>query len=258
MKNLARFVMVISLLVVCNSPTQSSPSSAAPSDLDDRWLNGAAGYARAVELQRELNVPLVVYFYADWCPYCHTLNGQYLPSAPVQDYLRRVVKVRINPEFGRPERELAIRYGVTGYPTFLVMRTASAPPMNIQPFRKSGANLTPAQFANACRQAAPVSRKAATESNTNRSPKEPTALTARAGNRATRENERAQVVHVAPAAAAAPEFIKDAALPTLDQVLAKYVEAPGRESCADASHERWWKTGVVCDRAEQVVVGDED
>jgi thiol-disulfide isomerase/thioredoxin len=67
----------------------------------------------------------VVYFYADWCPYCHTLDGQYLPSAPVQEYLRHVVKVRINPEHGPPERELGNRYGVTGYPTFLVMRLTS-------------------------------------------------------------------------------------------------------------------------------------
>jgi hypothetical protein len=32
----------------------SSPSSALPSALlEDRWLNGSAGYARAVELQQE-------------------------------------------------------------------------------------------------------------------------------------------------------------------------------------------------------------
>ena len=224
MKNFARFALIISLFAVCNSPTPSAPSSAAPSDLEDRWLNGSAGYARAVELQRELNVPLVVYFYADWCPYCHALDGQYLPSAPVQDYLRHVVKVRINPEQGQQERELAIRYGVTGYPTFLVMRTTSARPLKVNPFRNGGANWTPEQFANACRQAAPVSRIASTESNASGSYEKPKDLSARALNRAT---PRSQIVTVARTAAAPPEFIKGAALPTLDQVFAKYVEALG-------------------------------
>jgi len=227
MKIFARFALIISLFVVFSASTPSSPWSAVPSDLEDRWLNDSAGYARAIELQRELNVPLVVYFYADWCPYCHALDGQYLPSPPVQDYLRRVVKVRINPEHGRPERELAIRYGVSGYPTFLLMRTASARPMNIQPFRRGGANLTPSQFANACRQAAPASGKRSTESNSGRSFEMPADLSARALNRATSPSSKTQIVTVAPAEAAAPEFIADAALPTLDQVLAKYVEAVG-------------------------------
>jgi len=226
MKNFARFALIISLFAVYNVPTPSSPSSDAPSDLEDRWLNGSAGYARAVELQRELNVPLVVYFYADWCPYCHALDGQYLPSAPVQDYLRHVVKVRVNPEHGPAEHELAVRYGVTGYPTFLVMRNASARPMNVHPFRQGGANWTPAQFANACRQVAPVSRTASTESDF--SSQGPADLSGRAVKRATQQNGKSQIVIVAPAAAAAsPKFITDATLPTLDQVLLKYVEAVG-------------------------------
>ena len=221
MKNFARFALIISLFAVYSFPAPSSPSSVVSSALpEDRWLNGSAGCARAVELQQELKVPLVVYFYADWCPYCHTLDGQYLPSAPVQEYLRHVVKVRINPEHGPPERDLANRYGVTGYPTFLVMRTASARPMSISPFRTSG-NLTPEQFANACRQAAAVPRSALAETNSRGSSAD---LSARAITRATPQNNKALVVTVA---AVPPEFITDAALPTLDQVLTKYLEAVG-------------------------------
>ncbi|HEX7295174.1 MAG TPA: thioredoxin fold domain-containing protein, partial [Pyrinomonadaceae bacterium] len=98
----------------------------------------------------ELGVPLIVYFYADWCPYCHDLDTQYLPASPVQQYLKGVAKVRINPEHGRPERELANQYGVTGYPSFFVIRKVSSAPIPVNPFRKVGPNLTPAQFAQAC------------------------------------------------------------------------------------------------------------
>ena len=155
MTKLARFALIITLLVAYFPPARFSAVPTLPSD---SWLYGAAGYARAVELQQQLNVPLVVYFYADWCPYCRTLDSQYLPSAPVQEYLRGVVKVRINPEQGLAERALAKRYGVSGYPSFLVMRDSAARPVNVQPFRKVN-NLTPTQFANACRAIAPVSRK---------------------------------------------------------------------------------------------------
>lgn len=124
----------------------------------ERWLYGAAGHTRALELQKELKVPLVVYFYTDWCSYCRALDKDYLPTAPVQDYLRGVVKVRINPEQGQAERALAQRYGVNGYPSFFIARESAVPPVNVHPFRRAG-KLTPEQFANACRAVAPASRK---------------------------------------------------------------------------------------------------
>src|SRR6476659_3979430 len=111
MKQFSRFLIIVTLLALAG-PSPAARSTAASTLPNDRWLNGSAGYARAVELQRQLNIPLVVYFYVDWCPYCRTLDNQYFPSAPVQDYLRGVVKVRITPEDGRPERELADRYGM--------------------------------------------------------------------------------------------------------------------------------------------------
>lgn len=139
-----------------------SPGATVPNARWERWLYGAAGHTRAIELQKELNVPLIVYFYTDWCPYCRALDNEYLPTAPVQDYLRGVVKVRINPEQGQAERALAQRYGVKGYPSFFVARESAVPPVNVQPFRRAG-KLTPAQFANACRAVAPASRKIAAQ-----------------------------------------------------------------------------------------------
>lgn len=206
MKTVVRLTAIASLLLFF-----SAAASAAP---EDRWLYGSTGYARALELQRELKVPLVVYFYADWCGYCRALDSQYLPAAPVQQYLRGVVKVRINPEDGPAEEEIASRYGVTGYPSFFILRNLSAPPRKVSPFRRSGANLTPAEFATVCEQAAsvstqlPISAPPARRSNT-------TAIT---------RTPKAQVVEVPPASTT---FITNAPLPTLDAVLTRYVAAIG-------------------------------
>lgn len=157
MKKLARLALVVALLVTCFPPARSSVATKLPNVSAEAWFHGAAGYAKAVELQRELKLPLVVYFYTDWCGYCRALDNQYLPSAPVQDYLRGVVKVRINPEHGRAELALSKRYGISGYPSFFVMRQPTTRPVKVHPFGKTG-NLTPQQFANACRAVAPIAR----------------------------------------------------------------------------------------------------
>src|ERR1044071_8108877 len=95
-----------------------------------RWLHGATGFARAVELQRELNISLVVYFYNDSCSYCRTLDQQYLPDPSVHRALQRTITVRINPDYGVEELKIAQRYRVTSYPAFLIMDNESARPKN--------------------------------------------------------------------------------------------------------------------------------
>ena len=201
MKKLGLFAVIATLFVMC----LCTPANAAP---EDRWLYDSSGYARALELQRELNVPLVVYFYTDWCPYCQALDSDYLSATPVQRYLRAVVKVRINPEHGPAERGIANQYGVTGYPTFFVMRNLSSPPRNIQPFRRSGVNLSSVELAQAWQEVAPIPTPSASGRTA-----------------ATRPQLKAQIVDVPPASG--PTFIDNTPLPTLDAVLAKYVAAIG-------------------------------
>lgn len=204
MKKLSLLAALVSLLLLSFSTTNAAP--------EDRWLNGAAGYARAIELQRELKVPLIVYFYADWCPYCQKLESDYLPTAVVRQYLSGVVKVRINPEYGPAEEAIAQRYGVTGYPTFLVMRDLSTPPRNIQPFRKGGASLTPADWVAACEWVVSSSAPAAV-TNISRPAAAP-----------TQPAPKAKIVEVPYSGRS---MIDDSPLPTLDAVLAKYVAAIG-------------------------------
>jgi thiol-disulfide isomerase/thioredoxin len=188
-------------------------ASAAP---EDRWLYDSAGYARALDLQRELNVPLVVYFYTDWCPFCQALDSDYLSASSVQQYLRGVVKVRINPEHGPSERGISNQYGVTGYPSFFVMRNLSSAPRNIQPFRRGGANLSPVELARAWQDVAPISTPSAA-ARTN--------VPSSGNTAATRPQLQAQIVNVPPSSG--PTFITDTPLPTLNAVLAKYVAAIG-------------------------------
>jgi thiol-disulfide isomerase/thioredoxin len=212
MINLVRLIVIISL-ASCIFYIRTEPAHAA---VDQPWLEGASGYARALRLQQELKVPLIVYFYTDWCPYCRDLDNEYFPHPAVEAYLRGVVKVRINPENGPAEREIGRRFDVTGYPRFYVIRSPSSVPRNLQPFRRSGV-LTPEQFAMACQQAAPISLQ-----NT-RSASQMVNVPAPAVRNSTPRTSATVVV----GPASSPKIVTDATLPSLETVLQKYVDAIG-------------------------------
>ena len=205
-----RSILILSL-ASCVFYLQTESARAA---LDQPWLEGASGYNRAIQLQRELKVPLIVYFYTDWCPYCHELDNEYFTNPMVQEYLRGVVKVRINPENGPAEREIGNRYDVTGYPRFYVIRSPSSAPRNLQPFRRSG-YLTPEQFAMACQQAAPVS------------PENRVSRTSPVVVNVTPGTARNTTARTTPGLAAPSKIVTDANLPSLESVLQKYADAIG-------------------------------
>jgi thiol-disulfide isomerase/thioredoxin len=105
---------------------RAAVDESVPVHLPYSWYEDASGYQDAVAEARGTRKPMAVYFRTDWCPYCRRLDRDLLSSGPVIAYFRSVVKVRINPEAGVVEKEIARRYGVTGYPS-LYLHQAAAP-----------------------------------------------------------------------------------------------------------------------------------
>jgi hypothetical protein len=143
MKNLLRLMILASLVLLFFSTRTAAK-------VPENWLNGGANLEKAMQLQHELNVPLVIYFYVDWCPYCNELESEYFSAAPMRDYLLTVVKIRINPELTRADEAVAQAFGIRGYPSFFVLAPKSFP-VQLSPFRRDGRDLTPAEFAQRCR-----------------------------------------------------------------------------------------------------------
>jgi hypothetical protein len=191
-----------------------------------------------------LNVSLVIYFYTDRCADCRTLEEQYLAAPSVHRALQRSVAVRINPDYGTEERQIAERYGVTSYPAFLILDNESAPPRNVQPFRRDGNHLTPEQFASVCEKLMTwlpipqkVPRDASRESNET--------LNNRAVMNATRQSRNSQIVDVRSGTISSPAENKPNPLPTIDELLKTYLNAiGGREA-----HEKL-KSRVIKGRIE--------
>lgn len=121
------------------------------------WFSGADGYAQAERQHKQVNAPMAVYFYTDWCPYCKRLEGNILKSDEVDRYLKNVVKVRVNPEDGEDETLLARRFGITGYPSFFIVPAGSTAPKKVTPYKRQGTGwvpMGPLDFVQACQEAA--------------------------------------------------------------------------------------------------------
>jgi len=102
------------------------------------WYEGASGFERGIEEAQREGKALAVYFYTDWCPYCRELERDLLSRAKVEDFLKYLVKIRVNPENGRRERLLANEYGVKGYPSFFIQSAPGATPRKIRRSDRDG------------------------------------------------------------------------------------------------------------------------
>jgi len=80
-----------------------------------------ADFAAAASLARQRNTSVMLYFYTDWCSWCHRLSSDTFTNPEVQEALAGYVAVKANAE-GAGAR-LAERYQVTSYPTIVFVDT---------------------------------------------------------------------------------------------------------------------------------------
>lgn len=108
-----------------------------------QWHADINGYIDAQILQRDTGKPIFAFFYTDWCPNCKKLREQILSSTEFRNYSdNKLILLKINPENGKLENQLAEEFGVMGYPTVLLL------PNNENQFARVSrtANVSPTQF----------------------------------------------------------------------------------------------------------------
>lgn len=113
------------------------------------WYTGASGYASALERQKQTGKSIALFFHTDWCASCKNLRETVLSTREFEEFARNLIPVKINPETGIEERKIADKYGVQGYPTFLIIAENFK---TITPIR-TGINMPPEKFIASCEKA---------------------------------------------------------------------------------------------------------
>jgi thiol:disulfide interchange protein len=118
---------------------------AARADSSSTWYEDASGYAEAIRQQKVLHAPMLVYFRTDWCPHCRAFD-QLLDDPKVRSQVDPYIKVRINPEHGKSEKEIfEEQFGAMGFPALFFQDSETATPERIS--AKGPADRFVAQFA---------------------------------------------------------------------------------------------------------------
>ena len=145
-------------LLVCVALMPLSASHGVSRGFDPAtWLQDSDGMFEAIRSIEEESKPMVVYFYTDWCGYCRQFERELLGTPEVKEYFSEILAVRINPENGDQEREIAAYYGVSGYPGFFVHSGASRTLSRVDRMLVEDGQprlMVPEEFIAACQQAA--------------------------------------------------------------------------------------------------------
>jgi len=100
--------------VVPSKPTVTVPTKAANTEPVVFALDHNAALARA----ERTGQPVLLFFTAEWCKYCHQLADEVLSLPEIQGLARSFQCVQIDAD---AQPELCKQYGVTGFPTLICL-----------------------------------------------------------------------------------------------------------------------------------------
>ncbi len=103
--------------IVPNNTAPSAPAkltSLPQSQTVPYSLDHEASLARAERMSQ----PVLLFFTAEWCKYCHQMQDEVLSLPAIQDLTRSFQCVQIDAD---AQPELCKQYGVTGFPTLICL-----------------------------------------------------------------------------------------------------------------------------------------
>ena len=136
--------ILLTVLMLAGLLTAGGGNSAA-AVTTDAWYTNPADYEQVQQAAAAQGKSFILFFYVDWCGYCKRLKKIFLQHPEVKKSLAKYLRVKINPNKGKREQALARQYGVTGYPTFLVVRPNKSR-TRIHPFKHGGKVWTVEEF----------------------------------------------------------------------------------------------------------------
>tara|TARA_R110000868_G_scaffold332584_2_gene593611 strand:- start:201 stop:836 length:636 start_codon:yes stop_codon:yes gene_type:complete len=114
------YSLVIALLVIMTTYYYASMNTTKeiPS-----FINAKDSYQlnEMVRQAKDTNKPVIIYFYAAWCPYCHMVEKNVLRKNSVQKNLKNIVAISVDATtMTQATMGMMDDYNVRGFPTFIV------------------------------------------------------------------------------------------------------------------------------------------
>lgn len=153
MKKLNRYFLLLFLTLIINLfLVFSFPCFGLQNELVG-WYHGASGYEDALELSKENESPLVLFFYRDSDTLSQKLDDTYFTAYAVYSFLDDIPKADINLEGNEFEAEIAKEYDIEGDSTLLIIFPfIETDPVKITPFFEER-EMTPEEFTTTLRNA---------------------------------------------------------------------------------------------------------
>ncbi len=77
----------------------------------------AGNYKESLQKAEEYNMPILVFFMADWCGHCKNMKAKTLPDKNVVEMMKNYVVVYVDAD---NDRETIRKFGVIGLPSFVI------------------------------------------------------------------------------------------------------------------------------------------
>lgn len=137
-----RYALLSLFLVLSAAGLPAAPAGAGPAPAI-AWR----GWDRGLEEARSSGRPVLVDVYTDWCGWCRRMKAEVYARPEIRSYLDgHFVVVKLNAEGADParyegraftSRSLATRFGVSGYPTTIFLRSDGGHLVNVPGYIES-------------------------------------------------------------------------------------------------------------------------
>jgi thiol:disulfide interchange protein len=120
--------LALGLLGGCNRTSGDSTAAVTPElpahDLATGRVEFVEGYQRGLEHGRQQGKPMLVFFTAHWCDYCHAMAREAFSQQAVIDLSKKFTCVLVDAD---SEPEICRQFRVRGYPTVQFLSPGGLP-----------------------------------------------------------------------------------------------------------------------------------
>lgn len=109
-------IIIMAAIFILLSACAENPKTEVLTEI--KWIGS---YDRGLEIAKNENKPLLLYFWASWCPWCKKMDSEVLSnSAVVKTISQNFVPLKIDID-AKENAELLRKYMFRGTPTFVVV-----------------------------------------------------------------------------------------------------------------------------------------